>query len=143
MKSVGEVMGIGRSFQEACIKHSIIRNKKKWFRSWRKGYTNYEQIIEKLTLQVGIVFLWFMMLLLLEFLWAVSMISLKSICGSWNNTKSSIPRKEISTYKVETLPKNCCWKRNKSFADRLHMMRCLESQVHTLGWQWISIVCSN
>jgi hypothetical protein len=33
MKSVGEVMGIGRSFQEAFIKDSIIRNKKKWFRS--------------------------------------------------------------------------------------------------------------
>jgi carbamoyl-phosphate synthase large subunit len=30
--------------------------------------------------------------------------------------------------------KNCCWKRNKRFADRqiAHMMRCLESQVHTL-----------
>jgi hypothetical protein len=82
-------MGIGRSFQEAFIKDSIIRNKKKWFRSWRKGYTIMNKLSRNWLLQVGIVFcdLW----CYFEFLWAVSMISLKSICGSWNNTKSSIP----------------------------------------------------
>jgi carbamoyl-phosphate synthase large subunit len=46
MKSVGEVMGIGRSFQEACTKHSIIRNKRNGLGADGKGYTNYEQIIE-------------------------------------------------------------------------------------------------
>jgi carbamoyl-phosphate synthase large subunit len=48
MKSVGEVMGIGRSFQEAFI-NSIIRNKRNGLGADGKGYTNYEQIIEKLT----------------------------------------------------------------------------------------------
>jgi carbamoyl-phosphate synthase large subunit len=48
--------------------------------------------------------------------------------------KSFILEKEISNYKVETLPRELLLKRKKSFADRqiAHMMGCLESQVHTL-----------
>jgi carbamoyl-phosphate synthase large subunit len=45
MKSV-EVMGIGRSFQEAAQSDSIIRNKRNGLGADGKGYTNYEQIIE-------------------------------------------------------------------------------------------------
>jgi carbamoyl-phosphate synthase large subunit len=43
------------------------------------------------------------------------------------------PRKEISTYKGD-FAKRIAGSKTKGFADRqiAHMMRCLESQVHTL-----------
>src|SRR5204862_1877567 len=50
MKSVGEVMGIGRSFQEALHKATqSLEIKRNGLGADGKGYTNYEQIIEKLT----------------------------------------------------------------------------------------------
>jgi carbamoyl-phosphate synthase large subunit len=47
MKSVGEVMGIGRSFQEACIKRLNLEIKRNGLELTE--IHNYEQIIEKLT----------------------------------------------------------------------------------------------
>jgi carbamoyl-phosphate synthase large subunit len=56
MKSVGEVMGLD-SFQEALHKATqSLEIKRNGLGADGKGYTNYEQIIEKLTLLVGIVF---------------------------------------------------------------------------------------
>jgi carbamoyl-phosphate synthase large subunit len=50
MKSVGEVMGIGRSFQEALHKATqSLEIKRNGLGADGKGYKNYEQIIEKLT----------------------------------------------------------------------------------------------
>ena len=50
MKSVGEVMGIGRSFQEALQKATqSLEIKRNGLGADGKGYKNYEQIIEKLT----------------------------------------------------------------------------------------------
>ena len=50
MKSVGEVMGIGRSFQEALHKATqSLEIKRNGLGADGKGYTNYEQIIQKLT----------------------------------------------------------------------------------------------
>jgi carbamoyl-phosphate synthase large subunit len=50
MKSVGEVMGIGRSFQEALHKATqSLEIKRNGLGADGKGYRNYEQIIEKLT----------------------------------------------------------------------------------------------
>src|SRR5690554_7782542 len=49
MKSVGEVMGIGRSFQEALHKATqSLEIKLNGFGADGKGYTNYEQILDKL-----------------------------------------------------------------------------------------------
>ena len=50
MKAVGEVMGIGRSFQEALHKATqSLEIKRNGLGADGKGYTNYNQIIEKLT----------------------------------------------------------------------------------------------
>ncbi len=51
MKSVGEVMGIGRSFQEALHKATqSLEIKRNGLGADGKGYTNYDQIISKLTI---------------------------------------------------------------------------------------------
>ena len=49
MKSVGEVMGIGRSFQEALHKATqSLEIKRNGLGADGKGYTNYETVISKL-----------------------------------------------------------------------------------------------
>ena len=51
MKSVGEVMGIGRSFQEALHKATqSLEIKRNGLGADGKGYTNYDEIISKLTI---------------------------------------------------------------------------------------------
>jgi carbamoyl-phosphate synthase large subunit len=67
MKSVGEVMGIGRSFQEALAPQSL-EIKRNGLGADGKGYTNYEQIIEKLTFASWDRVFVILMILLLEFL---------------------------------------------------------------------------
>lgn len=135
MKSVGEVMGIGRSFQEALHKATqSLEIKRNGLGADGKGYTNYEQIIDKLAnpswdrvfviydaIQMGIplsriheitrIDMWF--LKQYEELYALE--------------------KEISTYRIDTLPKELLLEaKQKGFADRqiAHMMQCLESQVY-------------
>lgn len=135
MKSVGEVMGIGRSFQEALHKATqSLEIKRNGLGADGKGYTNYEQVIDKLThaswdrvfviydaIQMGIplsriheitnIDMWF--LKQYEELYALE--------------------KEISNYKIDTLPKELLLEaKQKGFADRqiAHMMNCLESQVY-------------
>lgn len=135
MKSVGEVMGIGRSFQEALHKATqSLEIKRNGLGADGKGYTNYEQVIDKLTnpswdrvfviydaIQMGIplsriheitkIDMWF--LRQYEELYALE--------------------KEISNFKIDTLPKELLLEaKQKGFADRqiAHMIGCLESQVY-------------
>lgn len=137
MKSVGEVMGIGRSFQEALHKATqSLEIKRNGLGADGKGYSDYDTIINKLThaswdrvfvlydaIQLGIplsriheitkIDLWFLrqfeQLYLLE--------------------------KEISNYNIESLEKPLLLEaKQKGFADRqiAHMLDCLESQVYNL-----------
>ncbi|MCM4160377.1 carbamoyl-phosphate synthase large subunit [Antarcticibacterium flavum] len=135
MKSVGEVMGIGRSFQEALHKATqSLEIKRNGLGADGKGYTKYDQIIDKLThaswdrvfviydaVQAGIplsriheitkIDMWF--LKQYEELYALEV--------------------EISKYDIDTLPKDLLLEaKQKGFADRqiAHMLRCLESQVY-------------
>jgi carbamoyl-phosphate synthase large subunit len=135
MKSVGEVMGIGRSFQEALHKATqSLEIKRNGLGADGKGYTNYEQIIDKLThpswdrvfviydaIQIGIplsriheitkIDMWF--LKQYEELYALDV--------------------EISKYNIDSLPKDLMLEaKQKGFADRqiAHMLKCLESQVY-------------
>jgi carbamoyl-phosphate synthase large subunit len=137
MKSVGEVMGIGRSFQEALHKATqSLEIKRNGLGADGKGYTDYETIISKLThaswdrvfvlydaIQMGIplsriheitkIDLWF--LRQFEELYALE--------------------KEISQFEVNTLEKPLLLEaKQKGFADRqiAHMLGCLESQVYNL-----------
>lgn len=135
MKSVGEVMGIGRSFQEALHKATqSLEIKRNGLGADGKGETDYDTIIEKLTypswdrvfiiydaLQIGIplsriheitkIDIWFLkqyeQLLALE--------------------------KEISSYTLNSLTYHLLLEaKQKGFADRqiAHMLGCWESEVY-------------
>ncbi|MDT0676295.1 carbamoyl-phosphate synthase large subunit [Autumnicola musiva] len=135
MKSVGEVMGIGRSFQEALHKATqSLEIKRNGLGADGKGYTKYDEIIDKLThaswdrvfviydaIQAGIplsrihditkIDMWF--LKQYEELFALEI--------------------EISKYNINTLPKDIFLEaKQKGFADRqiAFMLKCLESEVY-------------
>ncbi|GEM55206.1 carbamoyl phosphate synthase large subunit [Flavobacterium branchiophilum NBRC 15030 = ATCC 35035] len=137
MKSVGEVMGIGRSFQEALHKATqSLEIKRNGLGADGKGYTNYEQIIEKLThaswdrvfviydaLAIGIP------LSRIHEITKIDMWFLKQY------EELFTLEKEIAKYRIDSLPKHLLLEaKQKGFADRqiAHMMGCLESQVHSL-----------
>ncbi|MEY2692023.1 MAG: hypothetical protein RIT03_413 [Bacteroidota bacterium] len=137
MKSVGEVMGIGRSFQEALHKATqSLEIKRNGLGADGKGYTNYEQVIEKLTyaswdrvfviydaIQMGIP------LSRIHEITRIDMWFLKQYEELYHL------QKEISKYKIDTLPKELLLEaKQKGYGDRqiAHMLGCLESQVNKL-----------
>lgn len=137
MKSVGEVMGIGRSFQEALHKATqSLEIKRNGLGADGKGYKNYEQIIEKLTyaswdrvfviydaIQIGIP------LSRIHEITKIDMWFLKQY------EELYFLEKEISQYKVDSLPKELLLEaKQKGYGDRqiAHMLGCLESQVYKL-----------
>ncbi len=136
MKSVGEVMGIGRSFQEALHKATqsleISRN---GIGADGKGIKDYEKIFQKLkypswdrvfviydAIQIGIP------LHRIHEITKIDMWFLKEY------EALHLLEKEISSYdSLETLPKELLLEaKQKGFADRqiAHMIGCLESKVH-------------
>ncbi|MBW3519435.1 carbamoyl-phosphate synthase large subunit [Flavobacterium sp. NKUCC04_CG] len=137
MKSVGEVMGIGRSFQEALHKATqSLEIKRNGLGADGKGYTNYDQIIDKLThaswdrvfviydaIQHGIP------LSRIHEITKIDMWFLKQY------EELYLLEKEVSKYTIETLPKELLLEaKQKGFADRqiAHMLNTLESKVHSL-----------
>ena len=135
MKAVGEVMGIGRSFQEALHKATqSLEIKRNGLGADGKGYTDYETIIQKLTyaswdrvfviydaIQLGIP------LSRIHEITKIDMWFLKQY------EELHELEKEISTYCIETLPKSLLLEaKQKGFADRqiAHMLECWESEVH-------------
>ena len=136
MKSVGEVMGIGRSFQEALHKATqSLEIKRNGLGADGKSYTNYEQIIEKLThaswdrvfviydaIQLGI---------------PLSRIHEITKIDMWflrQYEELYLLEKEIGKYSIATLPKSLLLEaKQKGFADRqiAHMLECWESEVHS------------
>lgn len=136
MKSVGEVMGIGRSFQEALHKATqSLEIKRNGLGADGKGYTDYNQIIDKLT-NVS----WDRVFAIYD---AIAMgIPLSQI---YEITKIDVwylkqyeelfqLQKEISTYKIDTIQRDLLLEaKQKGYGDRqiAHMLGCLESQVYT------------
>jgi carbamoyl-phosphate synthase large subunit len=137
MKSVGEVMGIGRSFQEALHKATqSLEIKRNGLGADGKGYTNYEQIIEKLTFaswdRVFVIYDAIAMGIPLSRIHEITKIDMWFLK---QYEELYILEKEISNYKVDTLSRELLLEaKQKGFADRqiAHMMGCLESQVHEL-----------
>lgn len=135
MKSVGEVMGIGRSFQEALHKATqSLEIKRNGLGADGKGYTKYETILEKLknpswdrvfviydAIQIGI---------------PLSRIHEITKIDMWflrQYEELFLLEKEISTYTLDTLPRNLLLEaKQKGYGDRqiAHMLNCLESQVY-------------
>lgn len=137
MKSVGEVMGIGRSFQEALHKATqSLEIKRNGLGADGKGYTDYNQVIEKLTNAS-----WDRVFALYD---AIAMgISLSRIheitrIDMWylkQFEELHLLEKEIGNYTKDTLTRDLLLEaKQKGFADRqiAHMLKCLESEVYTL-----------
>ncbi|MEM7187726.1 MAG: carbamoyl-phosphate synthase large subunit, partial [Bacteroidota bacterium] len=135
MKAVGEVMGIGRSFQEALHKATqSLEIKRNGLGADGKSYTNYEQIIDKLThaswdrvfviydaIQLGIP------LSTIHDITKIDMWFLKQY------EELYMLEKEISGYTLDTLPRELLLEaKQKGYGDRqiAHMLSCLESQVY-------------
>jgi len=137
MKSVGEVMGIGRSFQEALHKATqSLEIKRNGLGADGKGYTNYEQIIDKLThASWDRVFVIYDAIALGIPLTTIHDITKIDMWFLKQYEQLYVLEKEISTYKVSELPRELLLEaKQKGFADRqlAHMMGCLESQVYNL-----------
>jgi carbamoyl-phosphate synthase large subunit len=135
MKSVGEVMGIGRSFQEALHKATqSLEIKRNGLGADGKGYKDYDQIIQKLTyaswdrvfviydaIQMGIP------LSRIHEITKIDMWFLKQYEELYTREK------EISKFAIDTLPRDLLLEaKQRGFADRqiAHMLECLESQVY-------------
>lgn len=135
MKSVGEVMGIGRSFQEALHKATqSLEIKRNGLGADGKSYTDYNQILSKLefaswdrvfviydAIQMGIP------LSRIHEITKIDMWFLKQYEELFNLEK------EISKYSIDNISKDLMLEaKQKGFADRqiAHMLKCLESEVY-------------
>lgn len=137
MKSVGEVMGIGRSFQEALHKATqSLEIKRNGLGADGKGYKNYDQIIEKLTYaswdRVFVIYDAIAMGIPLSRIHEITKIDMWFLK---QYEELYALEKEISNYKIDTLPKDLLLEaKQKGYGDRqiAHMLGCLESQVYKL-----------
>ena len=135
MKSVGEVMGIGRSFQEALHKATqSLEIKRNGLGADGKGHTDYDVIIEKLTYpswdRVFVIYDAIQMGIPLSRIHEITKIDMWFL-KQYEELHGL--EKEISTHTVETLPKSLLLEaKQKGFADRqiAHMLKCWESEVH-------------
>ncbi len=137
MKSVGEVMAIGRSFQEALHKATqSLEIKRNGIGADGKGYTDYDTIISKLINpswdRVFVIYDAIKMGLSLQKIHELTKIDmwfLKQYEGLY------LIEKEISKFTLKTLPKPLLLEaKQKGYGDRqiAHMLGCLESEVYTL-----------
>jgi carbamoyl-phosphate synthase large subunit len=137
MKSVGEVMGIGRSFQEALHKATqSLEIKRNGLGADGKGYKNYEQIIEKLTFaswdRVFVIYDAIAMGIPLSRIHEITKIDMWFLK---QYEELHFLQNEISNYKIDSLPKELLLEaKQKGYGDRqiAHMLGCLESQVYKL-----------
>ncbi|PQJ78084.1 carbamoyl-phosphate synthase large subunit [Polaribacter porphyrae] len=136
MKAVGEVMGIGRSFQEALHKATqSLEIKRNGLGADGKGYKDYNQIIEKLTNAS-----WDRVFAIYD---AIALgIPLTQI---YDITKIDMwylkqyeelfqLQKEISSYTIDTIQRDLLLEaKQKGYGDRqiAHMLDCYESEVYT------------
>lgn len=135
MKAVGEVMGIGRSFQEALHKATqSLEIKRNGLGADGKGYKDYDQIIDKLkhaswdrvfviydAIQMGIP------LSRIHEITKIDMWYLKQYEELFQLEK------EISTYTIDSIDRDLLLEaKQKGYGDRqiAHMLQCLESEVH-------------
>ena len=136
MKSVGEVMGIGRSFQEALHKATqSLEIKRNGLGADGKGYTDYDQIISKLTIpswdRVFVIYDAIQMGIPLSRIHEITKIDMWFLRQYEELYQLE---KEISKYTISTLSKDLLLEaKQKGFADRqiAHMLDCYESEVYS------------
>ena len=135
MKSVGEVMGIGRSFQEALHKATqSLEIKRNGLGADGKGYKDYEQIINKLTIpgwdRVFVIYDAIQLGIPLSRIHEITKIDMWFLK---QYEELHFLEKEISQYTLASLPKDLLLEaKQKGFADRQigHMLDCYESEVY-------------
>ncbi|GAA4933605.1 carbamoyl-phosphate synthase large subunit [Algibacter agarivorans] len=135
MKSVGEVMGIGRSFQEALHKATqSLEIKRNGLGADAKENKNYDQIIEKLTYaswdRVFIIYDAIAMGIPLSKIHKITQIDMWFLK---QYEELHVLRNEISTFTIDTIEKELLLEsKQKGYGDRqiAHMLGCLESQVY-------------
>src|SRR6056300_581155 len=135
MKAVGEVMGIGRSFQEALHKATqSLEIKRNGLGADGKGYKDYDQILSKLkhaswdrvfviydAIEIGI------RLSRIHEITKIDMWFLKQYKELYHLEQ------EISKFSIDSIDAALLLEaKQKGFADRqvAHMLKCLESEVH-------------
>ncbi|WP_295982495.1 carbamoyl-phosphate synthase large subunit [uncultured Algibacter sp.] len=136
MKSVGEVMGIGRSFQEALHKATqSLEIKRNGLGADAKENKSYEQVIEKLTYaswdRVFIIYDAIAMGIPLSRIHEITKIDMWFLK---QYEELHFLRNEISTFTINTLEKDLLLEaKQKGYGDRqiAHMLGCLESEVYS------------
>ena len=135
MKSVGEVMGIGRSFQEALHKATqSLEIKRNGLGADGKGYKDYDQIIEKLTNaswdRVFVIYDAIQMGIPLSRIHEITKIDMWFLKQYQELHELE---KEISKFDINSIDQHLLLEaKQKGFADRqiAHMLGCLESQLY-------------
>ena len=136
MKAVGEVMGIGRSFQEALHKATqSLEIKRNGLGADGKGYKDYNQIIDKLTNaswdRVFAIYDAIAMGIPLSQIYDITKIDMWYLK---QYEELFMLEKEISTFTIDTIQRDLLLEaKQKGYGDRqiAHMLNCLESQVYS------------
>lgn len=136
MKSVGEVMGIGRSFQEALHKATqSLEIKRNGLGADGKSYTDYNQILSKLEYaswdRVFVIYDAIQLGIPLSRIHEITKIDMWFLKQYEELYSLEV---EISNYSIDTISKELMLEaKQKGFADRqiAHMLKCLESEVYT------------
>ncbi|MEM9680335.1 MAG: carbamoyl-phosphate synthase large subunit, partial [Bacteroidota bacterium] len=135
MKAVGEVMGIGRSFQEALHKATqSLEIKRNGLGADGKGYKNYEQILEKLKYaswdRVFVIYDAIQMGIPLSRIYEITKIDMWFLK---QYEELYYLEKEISTHTIDNIDRELLLEaKQKGYGDRqiAHMLSCLESEVY-------------
>ena len=135
MKSVGEVMGIGRSFQEALHKATqSLEIKRNGLGADGKSYTDYNQILSKLEYaswdRVFVIYDAIQLGIPLSRIHEITKIDMWFLKQYEELYSLEV---EISNYSIDTISKELMLEaKQKGFADRqiAHMLKCLESEVY-------------
>jgi len=135
MKAVGEVMAIGRSFQEALHKATqSLEIKRNGLGADGKGYNDYDQIIEKLTYaswdRVFVIYDAIQMGIPLSRIHEITKIDMWFLK---QYEELYLLEKEISNFTIDTIERDLLLEaKQKGYGDRqiAHMLKCLESEVY-------------
>ncbi len=135
MKSVGEVMGIGRSFQEALHKATqSLEIKRNGLGADGKGYKDYDLIISKLSNpswdRVFVIFDAIQMGIPLSRIYDITKIDMWFLR---QYEELYHLQKQISNFTIDTIEKELLLEaKQKGYGDRqiAHILKCLESQVY-------------
>ena len=135
MKAVGEVMGIGRSFQEALHKATqSLEIKRNGLGADGKGYKDYDQIISKLKHaswdRVFVIYDAIQMGIPLSRIYEITKIDMWFLK---QYEELYFLQKEISTFTIDTVEKELLLEaKQKGYGDRqiAHMLGCYESEVY-------------